>query len=247
MSHNVGDVSRLSGVSIRALHHYDAIGLLRPSGRTRAGYRQYTEADLEKLQQILFYRELGFPLDDIQRVLQAPDFDRGEALRAQRELLVEKRGRLDAMVGLVDRALEAIEKGTPMKEEEMFAPFDPSAYAEEAKARWGGTPSYAESQRRTKGYTKDDWAAIAAEVDSIERDFEGALAAGLSPADERPRSIAERHRAHIDKWFYPCSREMHAALGAMYVQDERFAQHYDKRREGLAQFVSDAVQANARA
>jgi hypothetical protein len=149
------------------------------------------------------------------------------------------------MVALVDRTLESLEKGTTMSHQEMFDGFDPSAYEEEAKERWGDTPSYAESARRTKRYTQEDWATIRAEAEAIERDFAEALGAGMSPTDERARAIAERHRAHVDRWFYPCSREMHAALGAMYVQDERFAQHYERRREGLAQFVSDAVRANA--
>ncbi len=251
MSYTDGQLASLAHVTVRALHHYDEIGLLRPSGRTRSSYRLYTEADAERLQQVLFFRELGFALEDIGRILRDPKFDRKDALVAQRALLVEKRDRLNAMVAFVDRTLDDLEGGHAMKPQnpqemfEMFGEFDPEAHEEEAKQRWGGTPPYVESARRAKRYTKDDWKAIRAEAEAIGRSFAGALASGLTPADPAARAIAEQARLHIDRWFYPCSREMHVALGQMYVQDPRFAANYEKVREGLAQFVCDAIRANA--
>jgi DNA-binding transcriptional MerR regulator len=248
MSHTVGDVAKLAHVSVRTLHHYDEIGLLKPSGRTVSGYRLYADRDLERLQQILFFRELGFALDDVARVLDDPAFDRKRALVTQRALLVEKGERIRTMVALVDRTLDAMEKGTVMKKEEMFevfGDFDPEAHEEEAEERWGDTASYAEAARRTKRYTKEDWKGIKAEAEEIAEAFSQALGAGRRADEAAVLALAERSRLHIDKWYYPCSRRMHAALGQMYVSDPRFADGYEKRRAGLAQFVCDAIHANA--
>lgn len=248
MEHTVGDVAKLARVSVRALHHYDEIGLLKPSGRSRSGYRLYTDSDLERLQQVLFFRELGFALEEIVRVLQSPDFDRREALLAQRGLLVAKGERLLAMVTLVDKTIDALEKGIVMTAEEMFevfGEFDPKAHEEEAEKRWGETPAYAESARRTKRYTKDDWTAIKEEGDAITAALATAFASGEAPGDPQVLALAERARLHIDRWFYPCSRAMHVSLGDMYVADPRFTAFYDKHRPGLAQFVCDAIRANA--
>jgi hypothetical protein len=118
-------------------------------------------------------------------------------------------------------------------------------HAEEAKARWGDTPAYAEAARRTKRYSKDDWAKIRAEADAIEAALAAALTSGVAPTDGAARALAERHRVHIEQWFYPCPPAMHAGLGQMYVSDPRFAEHYEERCAGLAQFVCDAIRANA--
>ena len=115
----------------------------------------------------------------------------------------------------------------------------------EAEARWGDTEAYRQSSRRTAKYTKDDWAAIHAELDDIESDFAGAMRAGVDPADEKALAIAERARGHIDRWYYECTPEMHAKVAAMYTADPRFRKHYDDRAEGLAEYVSAAVKANA--
>jgi DNA-binding transcriptional MerR regulator len=245
MPHTVGDVARIARVSVRTLHHYDAIGLLVPSMRSDAGYRLYGEADLERLQQILFYRELGFPLDDVARLLADTKLDRREALLAQRALLLEKRERADAMIRLVDRTLASIEKGAPMSHDQMFEGFDPKDYEDEAKERWGKTPEYAESKRRTSRYGAAEWAALRAEAQEIGEAYARVMDAGGSPRDPAAMDVAERARLHIDRWFYPCPKSMHAALGRMYADDPRFAANYDRIRPGLAQFVSEACIANA--
>jgi DNA-binding transcriptional MerR regulator len=248
MGHTVGEVAKLARISVRALHHYDAIELLRPSGRSEAGYRLYTDADLEKLQQVLLLRELGFALEDIARVLRDPAFDRRKALLAQRALLVEKGERLRAMIGLVDKTLDAMEEGIIMNREDMFeafGDFDPQAHEEEARTRWGDSEAFAESKRRTKRYTKDDWKTIRAQADAIHAELAKALAAGIAPSDAVAMDLAERARLHIDRWFYPCSHAMHASLGQMYVSDPRFTETYERVAPGLAQFVCDAIRANA--
>jgi DNA-binding transcriptional MerR regulator len=247
-SYRVGEVARLAHVSVRTLHHYDAIGLLRPSGRSEAGYRLYTGADLERLQQVLFYREFGFPLAEIRRVMSDPRFDRRAALLAQRELVAGKSARLQALLQLIDTTLASLEGWTTMSDEEMFeafGEFDPREYQQEAKERWGHTETYAESARRTRGHTKEDWAAVKAEGDAINADMAALLDAGVPATDARAMDVAERHRLMIDGRFYPCSHEMHVNLGEMYVADPRFTATYEKVRPGLAAYMRDAIRANA--
>ncbi len=248
MAWTVGEVAKLAKVSVRTLHHYDSIGLLDPSGRTEAGYRLYEMPDLERLQQVLFFRELGFSLDEIRAAMLGPAFDRGEALRAQRELLAEKARRTEAMLSKIDEALAALEGGTTMDEKDMFevfGDFDPREFADEVKERWGGTDAYRESISRYKRMSKNDLKQIIAEGDAIEAAFAEMLDAGASPEDPAVQELVEQHRLHIETW-YPCSKEMHANLGRMYVEDARFTKHYDDRREGLARFVCDAIQVAAR-
>lgn len=157
--YSVGHVARAAKVTVRTLHHYDRIGLLRPSGRTAGGYRRYSDADLERLQQILFYRELGFPLEEIAEILDDPRADPMTHLRRQRDLLVGRIDRLRAMVTAIEHAMEARRMGislTPEERFEVFGDFDPEAHAEEAAERWGGYDAYQASQRRTAAYTKAD-------------------------------------------------------------------------------------------
>jgi MerR family transcriptional regulator, thiopeptide resistance regulator len=247
-TYRVGELARLAHVSVRTLHHYDAIGLLHPSGHSEAGYRLYTGADLERLQQVLFYRELGFPLEEIRRVVADAAFDRRTALLAQRELVAGKSARLRALLDLIDGTLASLEGWTTMSDEEMFeafGDFDPREYEQEVQERWGHTEAYKESARRTRRYTKDDWAAVKAEGDAINADMAALLDAGVPADDARAMDIAERHRLMIDGRFYPCSHEMHANLGEMYVADPRFAATYEKVHPGLAQYTRDAIRANA--
>jgi DNA-binding transcriptional MerR regulator len=247
MTSTVSEVAGLAGVSVRTLHHYDAIGLLSPSTHSEAGYRLYRTEDLERLQQILFFRELGFSLEEIRDVLDDPGFDPVEALVVQRELLAEKAARVEAMIGAVDRALEAAQKGIAMDEKDMFevfGDFDPKEHEDEARERWGETDAYKESARRTARYTKEDWKRIKASQEAIEAEFAEAMVAGKTPDSPEVTAIAEKARLAIDEAFYPCSRKMHANLGRMYIADARFAKHYEDRAPGLARFVCDALLAN---
>lgn len=244
----VGAVARLAKVSVRTLHHYDRIGVLRPSARSTAGYRRYDTADLERLQLILFYRELGFGLADIGRIVRDPAFDRRTALAAQRELLAAKARQARDMLDAIDAALAALEKGTPMDREEMFevfGDFDPTQYEAEVQRRWGEADAYRESARRTARYGKDDWKRMAAEGAHIEPGLAALLEAGTPADSEQAMALAEEHRLQIDRWFYPCSHQMHAGLAEMYVSDERFRQRYEAVRPGLAQYLHDAIKANA--
>jgi DNA-binding transcriptional MerR regulator len=247
-TYRVGELARLAHVSVRTLHHYDAIGLLHSSGRSEAGYRMYTGADLERLQQVLFYRELGFPLEEIRRLVADPAFDRHAALLGQRELVADKSARLRALLELIDHTLASLEGWTTMSDEEMFeafGDFDPREHEQEAKERWGHMEAYEESARRARGYTKEDWAVVKSEGDAINADMAALLDAGVPADDVRAMDVAERHRLIIDGRFYPCSHEMHTNLGEMYVADPRFTAAYEKVRPGLAQYTRDAIRANA--
>nr|WP_241834641.1 MerR family transcriptional regulator [Pseudofrankia asymbiotica] len=156
----VGRVAGLSGVTVRTLHHYDQIGLACPSGRTAAGYRVYSAADLERLRQVLVYRELGFPLEEIRALVTDPGVDTVGHLRRQRGLLVERGERLAAMVAAIDRHLEARTMGMRLTPDEQFEVFGTDKvggeWADEAEQRFGETDAYQESQRRVASYTKED-------------------------------------------------------------------------------------------
>jgi MerR family transcriptional regulator, thiopeptide resistance regulator len=248
VSYSVGQVAGLAGVTIRTLHHYDKIGLLSPSGRSAAGYRIYEEADLERLQQILFYRELEFALEEIATIVDDQHTDAVGHLRRQRGLLTERIERLRAMVAAIDHEMEAKTMGiqlTPEERLEVFGGFNPEDYAEEAEQRWGGTEAYRQSQRRVATYTKEDWLRIKAEEEEVRANLVAAFAAGSGPDSDVALAATEAHRRHISRWFYDCSHETHRGLGEMYVNDERFRAHYDALAPGLAQFIRDATHANA--
>ena len=248
MSWMVGELARLAGVTVRALHHYDRIGLVRPSDRTSAGYRSYDGRDLDRLQQVLVYRELGFPLEEVATLLDDPDADPAAHLRRQHRLLRERLERTQAMVAAVEKEMEARQMGIPLTPEERFEVFgdhDPSQYDAEAEERWGDTDAHAESKRRVATYAKEDWLRIKEEGADVEQRFAGALRSGVPADSAQAMDVAEEHRQHITRWFYACSPEMHAGLGEMYVGDPRFTAHYDQIAPGLAQYVSTAVQANA--
>ena len=247
-NYTVGRVAALSGVTIRTLHHYDEIGLLSPSGRSAAGYRIYEEPDIERLQQILFYRELGFDLEEISTILDDPNTGATGHLRRQRRLLTEKMGRLSAMVDAIDYEMEARTMDirlTPEERLEVFGEFRPEDYAEEAEQRWGGTEPYKESQRRVSSYTKEDWQRLKAEGEEVQKRLAAALDAGLAADSEEAMAAAEAHRQHISRWFYECTYEIHRGLTEMYVSDERFRSHYGTQTPGLADFIREAALANA--
>ncbi len=245
---SVGDVARLAGVTVRTLHHYDEIGLLHPRGRTEAGYRRYSDEDLERLQQILFYRELGFGLDDITAVLRDDTNDALRHLRHQHGLLRERIARLERLAAAIEKEMEARQVGiklTPEERFEVFGDFDPDAHADEAAARWGDTEPYRESARRVAAYSKDDWARIKAEGTEINDRLAAAMRAGLPADGSEAMDAAEAHRLQIDRWFYPCPPAMHVGLAEMYVADPRFTKTYEDVAPGLAEYLRAAIIANA--
>ncbi|MFI9247299.1 MerR family transcriptional regulator [Streptomyces sp. NPDC053086] len=247
MSYSVGRVAGFAGITVRTLHHYDEIGLLVPSERTYAGHRRYNDTDLDRLQQILFYRELGFPLDEVAALLDDPDADPRAHLRRQHELLTARIEKLQKMAAAVEHAMEARTMGinlTPEEKFEVFGDFDPDRYADEVEERWGDTEAYRQSQRRTASYTKEDWKRINGEMDAIHHRMAALLGDGVPAVSEAAMDVAEEHRRFITRAYYDCGHEMHACLGEMYVADERFTATYEAVRPGLAVYMRDAIVAN---
>jgi len=257
-TYQVKDVSRIARVSVRTLHYYEELGLLVPAARTDAGYRLYTDDDLLRLQQILIGRELGLTLEEIRRSLDDPSFDRMQALVAQKQHLQQRAERTRSMIASVDAALaclaearlreggalvDASRKDVSM--ESIFEGFDPAKYEEEARERWGETDAYKEAARRTKRYTKEDWARHRAEQEAIYTDAAALMAAGRSPTTDDAMAVAERHRLLIDRWFYPCSADTHRGLASLYESDPRFAAGIDAHAPGLTAFLAAAIRANA--
>lgn len=236
----VSEVAKLTGVTVRTLHYYDQIGLLKPSQVTEAGYRLYSEADLEILQQILFFRELDFPLSDIQEILSNPTFDREAALQNHRALLLQKRSRIDNLISLVDQTLKG---ETDMS----FKQFDASEfenskqkYAEEAKQRWGSTNAYAEYSKKTKDYDDPQWKLLNGEGAEILRQF-GEIR-HLDPASIEAQALVKKWQDFITANFYTCTKPILSCLGQMYIDDERFTQNIDRNGEGTALFMATAIE-----
>ncbi|MEU6864873.1 MerR family transcriptional regulator [Streptomyces sp. NPDC046876] len=248
MSYSVGQVAGFAKVTVRTLHHYDEIGLLSPSSRSGAGHRRYDDADLDRLQRILFYRELGFPLEEVAALLDDPDADPREHLRRQHALLSDRIDRLQQMAKAVEHAMEAHRMGinlTPEEKFEVFGDFDPDQYAAEAEERWGDTEQYKESARRSASYGKEDWQRIMEEANGIHGRLAALMDTGAAAGSEEAMDLAEEHRGWLNRNHYTCAYEMHTCLGEMYVADERFTAFYEAIHPGLAVFLRDAIVANA--
>jgi MerR family transcriptional regulator, thiopeptide resistance regulator len=241
-THSVGAVAELTGVSVRTLHHYDHIGLVVPGARTAAGYRLYTDADIERLHLALVYRSVGLTLDEIRDVLDSPDVDVAAVLAHQHELLLAQAAELTDTITAVERLMDAHRNGiqlTAAEQSEIFGTkaFD-DEYAAEAEQRWGHADAWEQSRRRVSAYTKQDWLDIRAEGDALLSDLARAKRDGVAPGSPRAAELRERHRRSIER-FYEC--EMQRCLARMYVADDRFTNYYDDVEPGLAQFVHDVI------
>jgi MerR family transcriptional regulator, thiopeptide resistance regulator len=247
----VGQVAQAAGLTVRALHHWEAVGLLAPSRRTPSGYRLYDGEDVARLQRVLAYRALGFGLDDV-RALLDDDVDVAEELRRQSERLRDRAAQLLHMAEAIDRQTEARRMGIELGPHEMLEVFGPEGseghpaqHAEEVEQRWGDTEAYAQSQQRARGYGKDDWLRMQAEQAELESRLVQAFTSGAAPDGDEATALAEEHRRGIERWFYDCPCAMHRGLGQMYVEDARLAAHYDDRAPGLAGWLRAAIEANA--
>lgn len=241
MSYSVQALAKLAGTSVRTLHYYDEIGLLNPSRVQKNGYRTYEEPELLKLQQILFFRELDFPLADVKRILNSPYFDMAAALQDHRKLIELKKKRLTQLLHTIDETIKKLKSENTMLDEELYDSFkdeEMKEYAEEAKQRWGNTDAYKQSQAKVSKMTK-------AQMQKLKDDgvkHMQALAAAMDLPIESPEVQALIKQSHDGvNFFYECSTEMFRNLGEMYVTDPRFTANYDKYRPGLAVFVRDAI------
>ena len=230
----VHEMSKLTGVSVRTLHHYDAIGLLKPTKVTEAGYRLYDDAAVNRLQTILLFRELQFPLKEIKSILAQPDFDTQRALDDQIALLTLQKERLERLIELASER----KKGVSMD----FSAFDTSkldAYAAEAKERWGDTAAYREFEKRGKSAMEDNAAGKALMRILADIGANRTLAPDAPAVQEKVKALQE----HITKSFYPCTKEILASLGQMYTQDERFRTSIDAfGGEGAAEYAARAIE-----
>jgi DNA-binding transcriptional MerR regulator len=243
----VGQVADLFGVTVRTLHHYDEIGLLVPSERSRAGYRLYTAEDLTRLQQVVVYRRLEMPLEEIATLLDRGE-DAADHLRRQRATVMTRLDELRELVSAIDRALERAMNDQPATTEdlkELFGDGFTDEYEQEAQDRWGETDAWKQSRSRTKRYTKADWEQVKQEADAVNAAFVAALHSGAPATSEAAMDAAEQHRRHIHDRFYDLDHTFHIGLADMYVADPRFTKTYEDLAPGLAAYVRDAIHANA--
>ncbi len=243
----VGQVANEFAVTVRTLHHYDEVGLLQPSERSHTGYRLYSEADLTRLRQIVLYRRLGFSLDEVGSVL-ADESEVLGHLQRQRAAVNDRLGELTSLAEALDRALEAEVNGYQISKEEqreLFGDAFDDDYAKEAEERWGDTDAWAQSQRRTTNYTKAQWQHIKDEGQALNDAFAALMISGEPATGIAAMDCAEQARGQISTWFYDCPPQMHAHIADLYVSDPRFMATYEDHTVGLAQFVHDAVKANA--
>ena len=232
--------AELTGVSVRTLHYYDEIGLLKPSYvDEQNGYRFYDETSLEQMQEILFYRELDFPLKSIAEILASPNYDKQKALAEQKRLLTLKKDRLERLIA----ALEQAEKG-----EIIMSAFDNreyetarQQYEDEAKQRWGDTDAYKESRAKTADYSKDKWNDVLVGMNGVFGEFAECKKCGESAASDTAQRLVKKLQDYITANFYHCTNEILAGLGQMYVCDERFKNNIDSHGEGTAVFVAEAI------
>lgn len=249
MSYTINKIAQLAGVTLRTLRYYDKIGLLEPTARSEAGYRLYSDEDAERLQQILFFRELDFPLAKIQQIMGNPDFDREKALAMQIEFLDKRAERYLKLSELAKTTLLNLKGGIKMDNKELFKEFDydkiiehQKQYEDEVKERWGDTDAYKISAKRTSKYTKEDWAKISATGEEYMKELITCFKEKVAYDDPRMIAVCEKARGHITTYFYPCSLEMYSNLGNMYIADERFTAFYDKFETGLAAYYNEAIQ-----
>ncbi len=234
----IKEFADITGVSVRTLHYYDEIGLLKPAFVDKAtGYRFYDNNSLLRMQEILFYRELDFSLKSIREILLSPNYDKNKALNEQKQLLTLKKERLERLI----LAIDGVVKG-----ENVMAAFDNSEfemYKAEAQEKWGKTDAYKEHAERTKSYSGQKWNDLAEGMDHIMAEFAICMRKGECPDSAEAQNLVKMLQHHITENYYTCTNEILAGLGQMYVADERFTNNIDKHADGTASFICEAIAA----
>jgi DNA-binding transcriptional MerR regulator len=242
-TYTVRQVADMASLTVRALHHYDALGLLTPSARSAAGYRLYGEADLLRLQQILFFRELGFPLEQIRTILEDPHFDQVRALEGHREMLALEQERLARLIATVDKTLASLtEDNMGMTDEELYAGFSQEQierYKREAREKYG-EQIVEESERRVKQMPRSHWEAINAEGEDATQQIAALAKAGRKPGDPDVQAQVARHFKWVTNFWQPDAAS-YAGLGQMYSENDEFRAHYEKYGPNMAEFMRDAM------
>ena len=246
MEYTVQKLSRLAGVSTRTLRYYDEIEILKPARMNSSGYRIYGQTEVDRLQQILFYRELGVSLENIRMIITKPTFDGKIALREHRAKLLEKRKQLDLLIANVDQTIAQTEGRIKMTDAEKFEGFkqkmisdNDKEYGKEIREKYG-EEQVKKSNQKLKNMTEEEYK----EVTSLEHEVVETLAKAFEtgdPASEIAQKAAELHKQWLSYYWSDYSKEAHVGLANMYVEDERFRAYYDKRQPGTAEFLRDAV------
>lgn len=234
----INEVSKLTGITIRALHYYDEIGLLSPANYTDAKYRLYSNEELKKLQQIMFFKEIGFELKKIKEIVTAPYYDSQDSLKKHRQMLLVKKNRLEELIELVDKTLNG--------ENASFNAFDNSEvialqeqYYEEVLSRWGNTKEFEQFNEKNKKMKVNEWGELEEKVKEIFTEMASYI--NDSPSKPEVQKLIARWQEFITENFYDCSNEILRCLGEMYVGDERFTKFFNSIHDNLAEFVNEAI------
>lgn len=238
----IKEFAKLTGVSVRTLHYYDEIGLLNPSFvDEQNGYRSYDERSLERMQEILFYRELDFSLKSIAEILSSPNYNKSKALTEQKRLLTLKKERLERLILALDSAV----KGENVLNMYLFdnSEFEKARekYAHEAMEKWGDTNSYKEYAEKISFYSKQKWNTINSDMSSIFSEFAKAMKNGKNPSDSSVQAIVTKWKEFITENYYLCNNDILSGLGEMYINDDRFRKNIDNYGNGTAEFISKAI------
>lgn len=243
MKLHIREFAKLTGVSVRTLHFYDEIGLLKPSSvDEQNGYRFYDECSLTRMQEILFYRELDFPLKEIRMILSSPDYDKQNALKEQKRLLTLKKERLERLISALDGAMKGEFVNMNVFDNSEFEA-KREEYAKEAKEKWGDTAAYKESAEKTADYSADRWEQINSVMNDKIAEFADCKRKGFAPDSKQAQALAKNWQDFITENYYTCTKEILASLGEMYVADQRFLKNIDRHGNGTARFMSDAIKA----
>ncbi len=246
MEYTVQKLATLAGVSSRTLRYYDEIGILKPARINSSGYRIYGQDEVDRLQQILFYRELGLDLDSIKKMVTAPDFDGAQALKEHREKLLEKRQQLDALIANVEKTIATKEGRITMSDQEKFEGFkkklvedNEHKYGKEIREKYGDE-QVDQSNAKVMNMSQEDYEKVTKLAEQVNETLAEAFKTG-DPAGELAQKAADLHKQWLTFYWKEYSKEAHAGLGQMYVDDERFTAYYDKEQPGTAEFLRDAI------
>ncbi|QUH18582.1 MerR family transcriptional regulator [Alkaliphilus sp. B6464] len=246
MEYTVRKLGNLAGISTRTLRYYDEIGILKPARINSSGYRIYGEAEVNRLQQILFYRELGLSLDRIKDIVASPSFDGANALKEHRENLLEKRKQLDLLIANVEKSIASVEGRIKMSDREKFEGFkqkmiddNEKKYGKQIREKYGNE-TIDKSNAKLKNMTQTEYDEVTSLAEELNKTLAEAFKTG-DPASELAQKAAELHKKWLTFYWIEYSKEAHAGLAQMYVDDERFTAYYDKDEPGTAEFLRDAI------
>ncbi len=243
----INEFAKLTGVTVRTLHYYDEIDLLKPSFVDEEnGYRFYNEQNLLRMEEILFYRELDFSLKDIKAVISSPDYDKNSVLEKQKQLLILKKLRLEKLILNIEKAIKGEKIDMKVFDNTEFE-IQRKAYLEEAEKRWGCTSAYKQSKQKTADYDNEKWTELNKESENIISEFAKCKTDGVNCSSEEAKKLVKKWQDFITANYYNCTNEILNSLAEMYVSDERFKVNIDKHGLATAEFMCDSIKAYCKA